>query len=87
MKNREWIASMSDEELAELLCKSISFCSDCPGVVECQYPKDHEASKEGPVYAGLVKWLGSEHKPQGGSHVWETRDDFPTNWEVFPPIE
>ena len=87
MTNREWLVSLSDEELAKLLCESIAYCADCPGFVECTYPEDGKVSDERPIYTGLVEWLRADHKPKGETRVWETRDDFPTNWEVFPPVE
>ena len=50
MTNREWLESLSDEELAKRMtgCVKCSFCDVCHGDYNCD--------------VGHLKWLQTEHK-------------------------
>ena len=52
MTNREKLASMTDEELAEYVCNIDRMCSSCPGVRLCTYLGGHAN--------GMIKWLQAE---------------------------
>lgn len=53
MTNREWLESLSDEELAKRMtgCVKCSFCDVCHGDYNCDI--------------GHLKWLQAEHKAEG----------------------
>jgi hypothetical protein len=53
MKNREWLETLSDEDLAEVLCESHEYCSGCLGYTLCELGDGHAN--------GLLKWLKEEH--------------------------
>ncbi len=52
MKNREKINRLSDQELAEFICDSITDCYFCEGNGLCTMDGDHAN--------GLAKWLETE---------------------------
>ena len=49
MTNRERLAQMSNEELAEFICRQHTFCVNCVGQNECCYNAN-----------GAKAWLESE---------------------------
>lgn len=52
MTNRERLAKMNDEELAEALCDMTEDCEECIGTNLCKYGDGHGN--------GLLKWLKDE---------------------------
>lgn len=52
MTNREKLASMTDEELAEYVCNIDRMCSSCPGSDLCVFGSGHAN--------GMIKWLQAE---------------------------
>ena len=52
MTNREKLASMTDEELAEYVCDLDRMCSGCPGSDLCVSDGCHAN--------GMIKWLQME---------------------------
>ena len=62
MTNREWLKSLSDEELAKLYSQLVAhvFCSCCDYVKE---DSCHDAP-EGACFEARVRWLKAEHRPQ-----------------------
>ena len=57
MTNREKLASMTDEELAEYVCDIDKMCSGCPGVRLCTYLGGHAN--------WMIKWLQMEAEDEG----------------------
>lgn len=60
MTNREWLMSLSDEELAKLYSQLVAhvFCSCCDYVKK---ESCHDAH-DGACFEARVKWLNAEHK-------------------------
>lgn len=52
MTNREKINAISNQEMAEYICRSYGDCGCCPGYDYCE--------KSGEPANGMVKWLESE---------------------------
>ena len=54
MTNREYLRSLSDEELAKEICKRVS-CNTCPGINGCEW--------RGARYGnGVLAWLRENRK-------------------------
>ena len=52
MINRERINNMSNQEIAEYICRTFADCACCPGYDYCE--------NNGKPANGMVKWLESE---------------------------
>lgn len=59
MTNREYIESLTDEDLADFLSKGIADCGSCPIDDYCHYVVDFTKSL---CYHNWLRWLKDEHK-------------------------
>lgn len=59
MTNREYLVSLTNEELADVLSKSIADCSTCPIHDYCYYVVSFAKSI---CYHNWLRWLKDEHK-------------------------
>lgn len=59
MTNREYIESLTDENLADILSKSIADCKICPIHGYCYYVVSVTKSL---CYHNWLRWLKDEHK-------------------------
>ena len=57
--NRDRLAKMNNQELAEEICANQFYfdCSSCPGLPQCDY-----GDNKSPVGDGLIKWLEAEEE-------------------------
>ena len=56
MTNREKINAMSNQEIAEYICRSYADCGCCPGYDYCE--------NSGEPANGMVKWLEMESEEE-----------------------
>ena len=68
MTNRERLAKMNDEELAEALCDMTENCEECIGTNLCKYGDGHGN--------GLLKWLKDEVEDESMSNYARWKDVF-----------
>ena len=59
MTNREYIQSLTDEDLADVLSKCSGDCGACPIDDYCHYVVNFTKSL---CYHNWLKWLKDEHK-------------------------